>query len=122
MSAVQTRSRSLPPPLPPRPAHAAFQARRERIVASGKKSPVVRLASFLLYLVQTNAHHEFNPNVIADDVHCGPVAEMLGFSVDDLAAHLVFMKRLGLIEPAPSGGLIVKDVRGLEGLADIPMS
>lgn len=120
MSAALVRSRSIPPPLRPPSAHAAFEARRERIVASGKKSPVVRLASFLLYLVQTNAWNGFNPIVIADDLHCGPVAELLGFSVDDLAAHLAFLKGLGLIAPAGSGGLIVKDVQGLERLADGP--
>jgi NAD(P)-dependent dehydrogenase (short-subunit alcohol dehydrogenase family) len=72
-------------------------------------------------LAQTNARQGFTPNVIADDLHSGSVAELLGFSVDDLAAHLAFMKGLGLIKPAPSGGLLVMDVRALERLADFPV-
>lgn len=119
MSVVQTQSRALPPPLrPDDPAHVAFNARRKRVVASGKNSPVVRLASFLLYLVRSDAHRGLDSNVIADDLRSGPVADHLGFSVSDLAAHLAFMKSLGVIVPAPSGALIVTDVEGLERLAD----
>lgn len=118
MSVLQIRSRALPPPLMSHPASTAFNARRDRIVAGGQRSPVVRLAAFLLYLVRANEHDGFDPKVIADDVACGPVADILGFTMDDLAAHLAFMKRLGVIEPAPSGGLVVRDVRGLERLAD----
>lgn len=120
MSMVQSRSRALPPPLRPHPAYEAFHARREFLVASGKASPVVRIASFLLYLVRTNMDYGFAPMVIADDLRSGVVADHLGCTVDDLSAHLAFMRALGLIAPAPSGGLIVTDVEGLERLADGP--
>jgi CRP/FNR family transcriptional regulator len=101
------------------PAYEAFVARRESIVAAASRSPVARVASFLVYLAQNNADHGFSHKVIADDMTCGTVAGWLGLSMDELAAHLVFLNRLDLIVPDASGGLLIVDRAGLERLADL---
>jgi CRP/FNR family transcriptional regulator, anaerobic regulatory protein len=103
----------------PDPAYKTFVARRDSIVAAASRSPVARVASFLVYLAQNNADHGFPHKVIADDMTCGTVAGWLGLSMDDLAAHLVFLNRLDLIVPGASGGLLIVDRAGLERLADL---
>jgi hypothetical protein len=102
----------------PHPAYQAFVARRDSIVATAAERPVARVATFLMYLAQNNADHGFPNNVIADDLTCGAVADWLGLSMDQLAAHLVFLNRLDLIAPDSSGGLRIMDLAGLERLAE----
>ena len=107
---------------PPDPVNRAFVARRELIVRQSVRDPVVRVASFLLYLSNNNVQQGGRATMIGDDLRCGTVAWMLGMTVDALESHLMFLRTLGLIQAAPSGALEVIDFAGLERISDMGMS
>lgn len=56
---------------------AIFSARRDLAVAQGLNRPMVRLASFLLFLSRDNARSGLDGTTIADDLRCGVIAELL---------------------------------------------
>ncbi|MFV0295379.1 MAG: hypothetical protein ACK5JT_04585 [Hyphomicrobiaceae bacterium] len=101
-----------------KPLADEFVARRELIVRQNANEPVLRLASFLVYLSRNNANHGHDPLLIADDLTSGFVAGMLGMGLEDLQKNLAFLSCLGLIAPAPSGALSITDADGLRRLAD----
>ncbi len=49
-------------------------------------------------------------------------ADLLGLSIDRLAGILVELERLGLIEPGEAGVLRLRDIGGLESLANQPLA
>ena len=59
---------------PPDPVNRAFVARRELIVRQSVRDPVVRVASFLLYLSNNNVQQGGRATMIGDDLRCGTVA------------------------------------------------
>jgi len=109
--------RSIAVPVSFNPANEALVARRDALVETTRTDPVARLASFLAYLAHANGRDNGTAR-IADDLHCGTVAEWLGMTVDDLQSHLVFLGCLGLIEPDASGALNIIDIDGLDRLVN----
>lgn len=97
-----------------------FEFRRGCLVASGRQTPLVRVAAFLASLSSVNANEGRDPWVVTETFSCGFVADYLGLSVDSLAAVLVELERRGLIEPCPPGGLRLKDICALDAVAAQP--
>ena len=55
--------------------------------------------------------------MIEDSWRCGVIADLLQLDLDDLTAILIELERRGLVETT-AGGLHLKDIPALEGLAD----
>jgi hypothetical protein len=77
-----------------------------------------RLAALLTAISHNNAYEGRDPELVPDALRCGFVAELLGVGVPQLAELLTSLEQLGLVAPAPDGGLRLVDVRALEDLAD----
>ena len=93
-------------------------SRRTELVEAGRHYPLERVASFLVFLAHDNGHCGRDASVIADDLRCGVVADLLHLSVDDLEGHLVSLQQLGLIRATETGALKLLDIGQLELLAD----
>lgn len=76
-----------------------------------------RIAALFVTLSRYNAYEGRDPALITDSLKCGVVAGYLDMSVDHLARELAGLEARGLIEPSPRG-LLLKDLDGLERLAD----
>jgi CRP/FNR family transcriptional regulator len=76
-----------------------------------------RIAALFVTLSRYNAYEGRDPALITDSLKCGVVAGYLDMSVDHLARELAGLEARGLIEPSPRG-LVLKDLDGLERLAD----
>ena len=76
-----------------------------------------RIAALFVTLSRYNAYEGRDPALITDSLRCGVVAGYLDMSVDHLARELSGLEARGLIEPSPRG-LLLKDLDGLERLAD----
>jgi CRP/FNR family transcriptional regulator, anaerobic regulatory protein len=79
---------------------------------------VERTAALLIVLSRNNGYEGRDPNVIADDLHCGLVADMLGIGIDTLAGVLVDLERRELIEWTKDGGLRLRDIPALDLLSE----
>lgn len=90
---------------------------RESIVAAQQPSELQRVASLFITLSRNNAYEGRRPDIITDSLTCGVVAGYLDMSVDELAGLLAQLRARGLIE-ACQQGLYLKDLNGLESLAD----
>lgn len=97
-----------------------FAANRDRLVAEGEGEPLVRLAAFLVFLLRDNARQGLDADVIAGDLRCGVIADLLKLTLDELEQNLVALSRLGLIRSAPAGALQIVDIVALEQLVDQP--
>jgi CRP/FNR family transcriptional regulator len=97
-----------------------FELRRNSLVEFGRRSPIKRVAAFLLALSQVNKREGRDPNVIDASWQCAFVADQLELSLDLLAHILVEFEKRGLIESCPSRGLRLKDLVTLEGLVGEP--
>jgi CRP/FNR family transcriptional regulator len=93
-----------------------FDHLRARAIKAGEGGPAVRVASFLSALSRMSASEGRDPNLIADEITSGFVAEALKMSVDSLARALADLERRGVIAPSGSGLRIV-DPGALEKLA-----
>ena len=102
---------------PPWPADA-FTARRELLVEQGRWRPMLRLASFLIFLSNDRARNGLDRTIIADDLRCCVIAELLKLSMAELELSLVALQTHGLICPTASGGLQITDFAGLERIAE----
>jgi len=102
-----------------RAADKAFALRRIELVQEGRESPLKRVAALFAVLSNNNTYEGRDPNLIADSIRCGVVADYLNLSVDELASVLVDLETWGLIEPGPGGGIRLKNVAALETLADV---
>ncbi len=91
-----------------------FDYMRDTTLNSGKRTPIERVANYLLAVADIDAPGPVA--VIADDVSSGYVADQLQMSVDTLSAALVGLERKGLVAPA-KGGLQITDVVELERVA-----
>ena len=94
-----------------------FEFRRGCLVASGRQTPLVRVAAFLASLSSVNANEGRDPWVVTETFSCGFVADYLDLSVNSLAAVLVELEHRGLIEPCPPTGLRLKDICALDAVA-----
>ena len=92
--------------------------RRTQLVEAGRHYPLERVASFLVFLARDNGHCGRDASIIAEDLRCGVVADLLHLSVDDLEAHLVSLQQIGLIRATETGALKLLDIVQLERLAD----
>jgi CRP/FNR family transcriptional regulator, anaerobic regulatory protein len=95
-----------------------FIFRRESLVSSARERPMVRLAAFLVAVSYRISEEGGDPTLIDDSVDCGVIADFLGLSVDLLALALMQLEMRGLVETAPPHGLRLKDLVGLEAIAD----
>jgi CRP/FNR family transcriptional regulator len=86
-----------------------FDYMRDTTINSGRRTPVERLANYLLAIA--------NDSLIADDVSSGYVADRLQMSVDTLSSALVGLERKGLVAPS-EGGLKITDAVELERVAN----
>jgi len=93
---------------------------RESLLRSGHPNPLERVAALFVTLSRFNAYEGREPTMITDSLKCGVVAGYLNMSVDELAAQLSEMEARGLIEPCAKG-LRLKDLDGLEKIADRPL-
>ena len=100
------------------PSTGDLTARRDFLVEQGRSRPVERLAAFLLFLSRDNVHNGLDGSLIADDLRCGLVAELLHFSLAELERWLVALNGLGLVRPTASGALQLTDIGLLEQIAD----
>ena len=96
----------------------SFATRRDLLVAQGLNRPIVRLASFLLFLSRDNARSGLDGTIIADELRCGVIAELLKLTLSELESLLVALHQQGLIRPTVAGSLHITDVAGLEQIAD----
>jgi len=97
-----------------------FEFRRDCLVASGRQTPLVRVAAFLVSMSSINANEGRDPWVVTETFSCGFVADYLDLSVDSLAAILVELEHRGLIEPCPPAGLRLRDINALDEVAAQP--
>jgi len=98
-----------------------FEFRRDCLVASGRQTPLVRVAAFLVSMSSINANEGRDPWVVTETFSCGFVADYLDLSVDSLAAILVELEHRGLIEPCPPAGLRLRDINALDEVAAQPV-
>ena len=94
-----------------------FELRRNSLVEFGRRSPIKRVAAYLLALSQVNKREGRDANIIDASWQCAFVADQLELSLDLLTRILVELEKRGLIESCPSGGLRLKDRDALEDLA-----
>lgn len=94
-----------------------FAFRRDSLAQSGRSRSIVRLAAFLVALVQQNVQEGRDPELIDDAPNCSVVADYLGLSLDALEANLGELEKRGLIEPA-NRAVRVTNLAGLKSLAD----
>ena len=95
-----------------------FRILRNSLVESTQVKPVARVAAFLVALSQGNKHEGRDPSIISDSLKSGVVADYLSLSIELLSSALVALEERGLIEPCPPQGLRLKDVDGLDRLAN----
>ena len=96
----------------------SMTARRDLFVEQGRRQPMLRLASFLIFLSNDKARNGLDGTIIAEDLRCGVIAELLKFTIAELELSLVALHKQGLICPTASGGLQITDFAGLEQIAD----
>lgn len=80
--------------------------------------PVKRLAGFLVILSRTNTYEGRDAALIADDLTCGFVREVLSVDLPTLKDSLLQLAARRLISACPNGGLRIDDIEGLEAFSD----
>jgi CRP-like cAMP-binding protein len=95
-----------------------FEALRRQLTATSADDRMRRVANLLIVLARTNAHEGRDMRIIRDDLGCGEVAQQLGFGIDELAAALTGLGRLGLVDADVDGALRLVDLPRLEAFAD----
>ena len=93
-------------------------ARRRSIEIAASDKPLSRVAALLVSISRNNGYEGRDPRVMPDTLTSGFVADLLGLEIGSLAALLVDLRRRGLIDSDPSSTLLLKDLAGLEMLAD----
>jgi len=94
-----------------------FAVLRDKLVAQGRQSIAVRLASLLLALSSLNQSEGRSGDVLSDDLSSGAAAELLGVDVAALEGALLQLSRLGCVRAEPHGTLRIVDRAGLERYA-----
>lgn len=93
-------------------------ARRRAVGIGTSDKPLARVAALLVSISRNNSYEGRDPRQLPDTLTSGFVADLLGIDIGSLAALLVDLRRLGLIDSDPSSALLLKDISGLEMLAD----
>lgn len=94
------------------------EARRRLLADAGKNEPLARVAALLIAISRNNSYEGRDPTAVPDALTSGFVADLLGVEIATLAAHLVELRERGLVDQQPSTGLRLKNIAGLETLAD----
>lgn len=92
-----------------------FAYMRDNTLNSGKRTPVERLANYLIAVADDNGAS--GDPVVADEITSGYVAEQLQMSLDTLTTALVGLERKGLVQSI-EGGLKITDPAELEKVAN----
>ena len=96
----------------------ALTARRRSLEIAATDKPLARVAALLVSISRNNGYEGRDPRVMPDTLTSGFVADLLGIDIASLSALLVDLRRRGLIDSEPSSALRLKDLAGLETLAD----
>ena len=110
------RAESRPGPAPE--VDDALTARRRSLEIAATDKPLSRVAALLVSISRNNGYEGRDPHVMPDTLTSGFVADLLGMDIASLAALLVDLRRRGLIDSDPSSALRLKNLAGLETLAD----
>lgn len=94
-----------------------FALLRERALTSGLNKPVERLAAFLLAVSAIEKREGRACLAVPSKLTCGYVADMLGLTLDGLAASMEKLKQRGLVAVTDEG-LELRNSKGLELLAE----
>jgi len=112
-------SRAARPQLaPPNDVEDALTARRRALQIGACDKPLARVAALLVSISRNNSYEGRDPRSMPDTLTSGFVADLLCLDLGSLAALLVDLRRRGLIDSDPSSTLRLKDLPGLEALAD----
>lgn len=93
-------------------------ARRRALDIATSDKPLARVAALLVSISRNNSYEGRDPRQLPDTLTSGFVADLLGIDIGSLAALLVDLRRRGLVDSDPSSALLLKDLDGLEMLAD----
>ena len=93
-----------------------FDYVRKRWLNTDQRTPIQRVANFLLAIVSINVSEGREPLIVGDDVSSGYVAEQLQMNIDTLAGALLCLRRSCLVHVSDSG-LRILDIAALETLA-----
>jgi CRP-like cAMP-binding protein len=104
----------------PNEVEDTLTARRRALGIGTCHSPISRVAALLISISRNNSYEGRDPNSMPDTLTSGFVADLLGVDIGSLAALLVDLRRRGLIDSDASSTLRLKDLPGLEALADAP--
>ena len=96
----------------------ALTARRRSLEIAATDKPLARVAALLVSISRNNGYEGRDPRVMPDTLTSGFVADLLGIDIASLAALLIDLRRRGLIDSEPSSAPRLKDLAGLETLAD----
>lgn len=91
-----------------------FAYMRDTALNSGKRTPVERLANYLMAVADDTGKGD---RVVADVLTSGYVADQLQMSVDTLTSALIGLERKGLVAPI-EGGLKITDQQELARVAN----
>ncbi|MFN3625297.1 MAG: helix-turn-helix domain-containing protein [Hyphomicrobium sp.] len=82
------------------------------------ESPLARVAALLVSISQNNIYEGRDPATVPDALSSGFVADLLGVDIGTLTALLVDLRRRGLVECGANSTLRLKDLDGLQELAN----
>ena len=120
-NARTTHSRMVRPQISrPNDIDDALSARRRSLEIGARDNPLSRVAALLVSISRNNGYEGRDPKSMPDTLTSGFVADLLGLDIGSLAALLVDLRRRGLIDSDPTPTLRLKDLKGLEALADAP--
>lgn len=84
----------------------------------GRSSPVERLAAFLVSVSRQNEYDGRDPAIVSDSLRCGVVSRLLNLDISTTSDALRELQSMDLVEPYPGSALRLKDIEGLERIAD----
>lgn len=91
---------------------------RKKLSITRRSDPIVRVAAFLVAVSRQNEHEGRDAAIVCDSLQCGAAAEFLGLDLDILSRVLVTLQDRGLVDPDNAGRLRLRDIDGLERIAD----
>ena len=94
-----------------------FDYLRDKAINTRKRSPVERVASYLVVVANVNLTEGRDAMLVPNEICSGFVAERLQMSVDTLTIALLNLQKKGLIA-ATTGGLRITNFTELESFAD----
>jgi CRP-like cAMP-binding protein len=93
-----------------------FEHQRLRLSAAAAKSPITRVAYYLLALSSINMREGMDSNIVEEP--SAPAASYLQITEDQLTHILSLFRTLDLVKPAGQNRLNIKDLDRLRNIAD----